>query len=686
MKRRLVKAQHQLPQLLATLNPQAELVQRHLWLITLFEWLRGDCRSVSASLARVELLLDTLETQLESRQRLQAWWQTLVDTIDGTALLADYGFSSRSAFVSEFAERIRQKMLPVTPETADASALFSLVLCHAFDAQWLAALEEPALLRVATLLQLPVVPAATPDHALGDPLSPWQSTVLEAIIFCTSQVRAAGFSPELRLRMSAPAREAGPFHELARDFERLRTAYLASPAADTEARRITLQQFRERLEACRSAAASVYAHLDAHGISVNLVFQLRQLRERVLRIRGLLDCLLSSHPPTSTARLLSQLVLVGQERRSLRALINSSTSLLAAKVAERSSETGEHYITRTRAEYGAMLRDAAGGGAVMSLTTLIKFAVLGIGMSAFWSGLFAGLNYALSFVLIQLLHWTVATKQPAMTAPAMAAKLKELGGAGAVDSFVDEVTHLVLSQVAAVIGNLALVVPCVVLISAALWFGFGAPMIGAREAGYVMHSLTLLGPTALFAALTGVLLFASSIVAGWVENWFALHRLDSALRYNPKITAALGVARAGRWARFMHDNISGLAANISLGLLLGLIPAFATFFGIALEVRHVTLSTGQLAAAAATLGLQVLNQPEFWWCVAGIVVTGVLNVGVSFYFAFRLALRAHNVSRVDRSRIRAAIGARWRSQPLRFFWPAREPAGPAPASQEEPRG
>jgi len=226
----------------------------------------------------------------------------------------------------------------------------------------------------------------------------------------------------------------------------------------------------------------------------------------------------------------------------------------------------------------------------------------------------------------------------------------------------------------------------VVLISAALWFAFGAPMINVKEADHVLHSITLLGPTALFAALTGVLLFASSIIAGWVENWFALHRLDSALRYNPKITAALGVGRAARWAHFMHDNISGLAANVSLGLMMGLVPAFAAFFGLALEVRHVTLSTGQLAAAAATLGLEVLTQSAFWWCVAGIVVTAVLNVGVSFYFAFRLALRAHNVSGVNRARIRAAIGARWRSKPLSFFWPPKEDPDQGTPEQELPHG
>src|ERR1035437_10179154 len=329
-----------LPELVDALNPQAELVQRHLWLIALFDWIRGDCRSVAASIARVELLLDAVQARPELTARLQAWWQTLVDTIDGTALLADYGFASRSAFISEFFERIRLKLLPDTPETSDASALFSLVLCHGFDAQWLAAIDEIALARIQVLLQPPV----TMETGASRPaISQWQSTVLEAITFCTSHVRAAGFTPELRLRMSVPAREAGPFHCLVQDFETMRDVYRASPADDSDERHAALQQFRERLEACRSAAATVYTHLDANGISVNLVFQLRQLRERVLRIRALLDCLLSNHPATSTARLLSHLVSVGQEGRTLRALIASNTSMLAAKVAERSSETGEHY-------------------------------------------------------------------------------------------------------------------------------------------------------------------------------------------------------------------------------------------------------------------------------------------------------------------------------------------------------
>lgn len=656
-----------LSELLDSLDPSASLVERHLWLIRLLTWIRGDCSEVARSLSRVNLLLDALQQRPHTRERMQIWWRTLLNTVDATALLADFGFSSRAAFFSELSERLRLKLLPATPETTEASTLFSLVLSDSFDARWIAALDKDLLTRLADLFQSPPCPSDRADSQ-GSTVSLWRTNLMEAITFCTSQIRAAGFSPELRLRMSAPAREAGPFHALATDLEALYKTMQSQGQASQECQ-TALKHFLEQLETCRHAASTVYTHLDANGISVNLVFQLRQMRGRMLRIRALLDCLLASDRQAHTAQLVSDLVTLGQERRSLRALITANSSMLASKVAERSSETGEHYITRTMPEYLTMLRQAAGGGAVMSLTTLLKFTVLSMGLSAFWGGFFAGMNYALSFVLVQLLHWTVATKQPAMTAPAMAAKLKHLNDPGAIESFVDEVAHLVRSQVAAIVGNLAVVAPCVVLISTALWFAVGKPMIDAATAEHVLHDLTLLGPTAIFAAGTGVLLFSSSIIAGWAENWFVLHRLESAIRYNVKITTALGTQRADRWATFLRNNISGLAANVSLGMMLGLVPAIASFFGLGLQVRHVTLSTGQIAAAAASLGTDIFSQNAFWWCLSALLITGLLNVGVSFYLAFRLALRAHNVSGVDRNQIRKAIRHRARTRLLSFFWP-----------------
>ena len=662
-----------LADLLDLLEPKAELASRHLWLIALLDWIRGDSSNPQAALSRVRLFVEAAQARPGFQAKLHDWWQTLVGTVDATPLFADFGFAPRAAFLSELGERLRYRLLPGTPETTHAIELFMLLFPTPFDAQWLKLLDEETLARLGTLLTTSSRGEAIADDEAQQPadnslLQDWQGVLLEALTYCTSQVAATGFSPELRLRMSPQTLQARPFHGLTPDLDAVRAALLAH-GPDSGALHLALDQFKSRLEACRSAAASVYAHLDEHGISVGLVFRLRQLRERILRIRELLDCMLSETPAASAMQLLARLVLLAEERRSIRALVASNSSLLAAKVAERGAETGEHYITRDRAAYMAMLGKAAGGGALTGLTTLLKFMIVGLALSSFWSGFWSGVMYAASFVLIQLLHFTLATKQPAMTAPALAAKLKDLRSGEAVSEFVDEVTHLVRSQVAAVLGNVLMVVPVVLLINGAIMLAFGRPMIDAKEAQHVLHSLSLLGPTLLWAAFTGALLFAASIIGGWIENWFVLYRLASAMRYNPRITRALGIQRARRWAGFMRDNISGFTSNIALGFLLGLIPPMTGFFGLELEVRHVTLSAGQLAAAGAALGWDVLRQPALWWCVAAIPLIGALNLSVSFYLAFRLALQAHNVSGLDRARIRSAIWARWRSKPSSFFIP-----------------
>ena len=651
---------HTLTSLLDTLDADAPLAQRHLWLIGLLDWIRGDNRAPDDAVSRVQRFLDAVVARPELQVRLRTWWQVLADTVDSTMVLSDYGFSPRTAFFSELGYRLRCKMLPSTPETTDAAELFSLVMPNTADAAWLAALDAATLARIGDLLSSP---SRTPGITL------WQDELLQAITFCSNQIMATGVASELRLRMSAAARHDEPFNSLSAEVDALRRAFIATPRELPELE-AAAQRLRERLELCRQAAASVYPHLNDHGISVNLVFMLRQLRERLLRVRDLMDCLLSPTPDASASRLVVRLAYAGQERRSLRALVRGNASMLAAKVTERSAETGEHYITRDRSEYRGMLVKAAGGGAATSLTTLLKFLIGAVGLTAFWAGMWSGVMYAASFVMIQLLHWTLATKQPAMTAPAMAAKLKDLGNSRAIEEFVDEVTHLVRSQVAAVLGNVGMVTPCVLLISFAMFWASGKHMVSRVEADHVFHTLSLLSPsTLLFAAFTGVLLFLASLIAGAVENWFVLHQLDSALRYNPRITRVLGVPRADRWARFMREHISGFASNISLGFMLGLLPPVLAFVGLGLEARHVTLSTGQLVAAAAAYGNLVWKMPIFWWCVAAIPLIGVLNLTVSFFLALQLALGAHSVTGLDRQRLRYAVLRRLRQHPLSFFWP-----------------
>lgn len=643
-------------------DPKASLAERHLWLVRLMQWLRhapldGE-RQTPTPVLRLKHLLNVLERHPAHRAQVGALLAHFWREVDIAALFADFGFAPRTHFLAELGQRLRLRLLPHTPETTDLGELFALLFPREADAAWLEAVDDETLARLGDLL--------SPALERGED---WRAPLLDGIVFLASAVRASGLSGALRQRMSPELLADRPFRQLAAVAER--TAELAQ-AGDTAQLLQQVQYLRALLAACRQAAASVHEHLEEHGVSVGIVFEVDQLRERCNRIEALLDCLLAERPARELAHLLAALARTAEQRRGVRALFARHYSLLARKVAERNAETGEHYITRDRTEYRAMLRAACGGGAVIAGTTFVKFAIGALGLAAFWAGFWAGVNYAASFVVIHLCHWTVATKQPAMTAPAMADKLADLSDDTKVEAFVDEVAHLIRSQAAGIFGNLMVAGPLVLLGQLAWRALSGAPLVGEDTAQHVLHSLTLLGPTALYAAFTGVLLFASSLIAGWAENWFVWHRLDSAIAWNPRSIALLGDARAKRWARWWRANISGLAANVSLGLMLGLVPALAGFFALPVEVRHVTLSTGQLAAALGALGPQLLREAAFWWCAAGIAATGVLNLTVSFVLAFKVALRSRGIRLADRSRIYRALRRRLWTRPLSFMLPPRE--------------
>ena len=676
--------------LLNAADPKASRPQRHLWLVRLVEWLRhGPAENKAGDtpmpVLRVRHLLNVLERNDEPRERIVALLGRFWRETDLASLFADFGFTARRDLGGEIGERLALRLLPATPDTDDLAALFQLLFTRDNDPTWLAAIDETTLARLAALMVAarnshPGNPGTAELAAQPNPgsVDDWRTPLLQAMTWLVSAIRAAAFTPALRQRMSAELLADRPFEQLVRVSEALAEA-LRSGQREAAAPHATY--LRALLQRCRAAADSVHGHLEEFGVSVNIVFEVQQLQDRTQRLEALIDLALSDTPQRELQRLVVALVGVARERRSVRALLSRQYLLLARKVAERHAETGEHYITRSRDEYKTMLRRAAGGGAVIAGTTFAKFGLMAIGLAPFWAGGAAGLNYAISFLIVHLLNWTVATKQPAMTAPAMARKLAALH-VGAhddqrtaardfvvIEEFVDEVTHLVRSQIAGIIGNVGLVIPVVLVVQWLAWWWAGQPLVSQADARHVLQSLTLLGPTAFFAAFTGVLLFASSLVAGWVENWFVYHRLDSALAHNPGIVARLGASRAMRWSAWWRTNVSGVASNVTLGLMLGLTPTLLAFVGLHIEVRHVTLGTGQLAAAASTLGWDTLEEPAFWWCVAGLVATGLLNLGVSFWLALKLALRSRQVTLRDRRRLYGAVWRRLRNAPRSFLLP-----------------
>lgn len=445
--------------LLNAADPAAELPARHLWLVRLLEWLRHAPLPAAAAGAdkagapppapagsplpvrRLRHLLNVLDRHEAYRDKVAGLLAQFWREIDMVALFADFGFSPRMDFVGELGLRLRGRVLPRTPDTRDLGELFSLLFPRASDGLWLEAIDDDTLARLGSLV--------SPELNRN---ARWTEPLLDGIVYLAAAIGAAGFSGPLRQRMSPELMAAGAFRQIARVAEQL--AAQAS-AGDHAALLRESQYLRALLDACRRCADSVHEHLEEHGVSVDVVFEVDQLRERTLRVEELLNCVLSPDPGRDVIRLLAGLMRTAEQRRSVGALFRQHYSLLARKVAERSAETGGHYITRDRQAYRGMLRAALGGGAILGGTTYLKFLILSFGLGAFWGGLATGLNYAVSFVVVHLLHFTVATKQPAMTAPAMAEKLVDVTSDESVERFVDEVVHLIRSQVAGIFGNLA---------------------------------------------------------------------------------------------------------------------------------------------------------------------------------------------------------------------------------------
>jgi site-specific recombinase len=164
----------------------------------------------------------------------------------------------------------------------------------------------------------------------------------------------------------------------------------------------------------------------------------------------------------------------------------------------------------------------------------------------------------------------------------------------------------------------------------------------------------------------------ASLAGGWLENFAVCHRLPQAIAEHG-IGRFVG-RRVLRWAsEAFARNISGFGISTALGVMLGMIPVFGIFFGLPLDLRHVTLSTGQLAFALSSLGPEALGRPDTLSAVVGIGIIFSLNLGVSFFLALAVALRAREVPRRDRWSLFSVIARHFVRHPLQFLLPPRTP-------------
>lgn len=672
---RFAQDERRVQALMSRADPQAPWHERANWMIDVAEWVRHQpkvsLRDEQAWLgikhARLAFLLTWLDGNREVRRTVQITLQRTLREASGPDLFSATGLPYESAFFSELAERIATALLPRHLSPSDLPTLFTAMFPKSSDAQWMLELDQEILTRLWKL-------------AADDGISHlYRQQIDEALMYLCTAIIAEGISPAFRRRLEPKMPlQATPFMVLRRELE----TYLRG-APDNES---ALRSLRMLIAVCQAQTDRIYAHLDEYGVSVSLVYRVERMRAQLLRMTYLVDLRIAGTVRTAGGRvqmLLADLIDAHHNRTSVRALVRRSFALLARKMVERNGVDGEHYIARDRAAYRAMLKAACLGGMVTAGTVLIKTWFSGPGTPYFFQGLFASFNFALSFLLISAIGGVLATKQPAVTAPALAARMGELDTVEGLHRLMAEIAMLLRSQAAAIFGNVMAVIPTMLAISLLfIWLGGAAPL-DSDKARATMASLSVIGPTPLFAALTGVLLWLASLAAGFADNWFALRKLSEALRHQRQFVRVLGAIRAERLAHWLEHHISTIAGNVALGVLLGMAPVLADFFGLPLGIRHVTLAAGSLTAAVAALGWQVMATPPFWLAACGVAVTALLNVGVAFACALGLALRAREVPRRARRMVFRAVLRRFILSPWSFLLPPAKPETERIANEEK---
>lgn len=602
-------------------------------------------------------------------ERFQQSWDLMLAELDSVSLLAETGLPGHHALSAEVVRRVCQRLLPSAREECDTNRLLAGMFpspraVGRFLAQPAYVFER--LMRIFA----PADGSASARRLRGD--------LEQALRLMAARVAGRGASSAIRQRGSVHRVEASPFYLLVFATEGLvRAQTTASLLSQYAVWQGAVQRCGEELE-------QIHVHMEDAGVSSALVYDLRSIEATMERMQMLAAVYAGrsaeipalphqlGHKPTR--RLLETILRGRLDDLRLRFLVRQNLNLLARKTVERTGHGGEHYIAHNGADYWRMWRAAAGGGVLTVFTAAIKMKLIESHFPLAIEGFLIGTDYAVSFVLLQIFGFALATKQPSMTAATLAGIVRESRGVERWSKISEFAADISRTQLAAAFSNVIAVCAGAVLFEK-LWTSmFKTHYLDVQSAQHVYQTLhPFTSGTALFAAFTGVLLWMAAVVGGWFENFAVYHRIPEAIAQHP-MGARVGGRSMQRMADWLERNAASWSTSIVLGYLLGFSPVVARFFGVPLDVRHVTLSTGTLALAAARFGTSSFGHGWMYSAIAGIAITFVLNLSVSFLIASVVALRAYDVPRREQIRILRFLAGEVVRSPLSFVFPIRRDA------------
>ena len=620
----------------------------------------------------IQALCHILGTRPELRTALRDALFELLGTRKPVSLYVESGVLPSTGFFSELHRRISHKLLPDAIDTGYLKDIFALVFIRQDDHIWINAVPDACWLDLLAALRFDEQP---PDEGLPAPLR----NILDAVLVLSYRISSIGLEAELIRNEPALEEFASPFltqnDEVGEYLEQFALAW-----ADTGLEFQDEKHILVLLDQCSQIIQKIRRTASRSGTSISLTFLLQRLTQQLGRMEHLLAVLAELRQDKSGdsvqplfVGLFKTLVSGECHKNDVSQHWQESLELLALRVTENASRTGEHYITSTRAEYFELLRSAMGAGLIIAFMAVLKLLAGRQHLAPLTEALVFSLNYGLGFMLIHILHFTVATKQPAMTASAIAASISESGGKTRdLENLVSIIAQTLRSQLAAILGNVMVVLPMAMLIAWGVFAVSGTHFITPEKAHHLLadndpiHSLTI-----FYAAIAGVCLFLSGLIAGHHDNLAVYNKIPQRLKQLRWLKRLLGEARLARVANYVENNLGALAGNFYFGLMLGGMTAIGVLFGLPIDIRHVTFTSAYFGFSLIGLDF-ALTPHEVSLAVLGIVLIALTNLAVSFTLALSVAMKARKVAFAHWGTLLQSLGSRFRQQPGEFFLPPKE--------------
>ena len=605
------------------------------------------------------------------KENFVVFLQSILQGRNFDSILTDAGILQDTDFIYEVKKRIFAKILPYQAPKETLQYLLNQIFFLDSDPIWVNKIPKKQLEELFELFGFSGIYEAIDEGSV-------LFEVMQAMNLLSQRTSGRALESEVLKMVPEYANLESPFAAFEKElFAIENTIKQKENNFHITSSDINYKQLLVLYKQCNEFVEKAFQNSSKYGISLRVNQNLLRIKQQLYRLGVLLPLLVIDKPEekkTKSIELAIKLIKYNCQKTNVRKLINESTQLLSYEITQHTAKTGEHYITESKTEYFKMLYAALGGGLIVGFLCIFKLLLSKLETSDFGHAFFYSLNYSFGFIVIYLLGFTLATKQPAMTAAALITALEDglkknsLSADEKHKSFAKLFARLFRSQFIAFVGNVAMAFPVSLL---GIWliditFHYNIAEVKWNK---LLVDLSPIHSMAIFhAAIAGFFLFLSGIISGSISNRDKHFEVKYRIEEHPWLKMTFGKERTKKIANWYDKKWSGVISNFWFGVFLGSTASVGLFLGLNLDIRHITFASGNLALGLYGANYVVSNSMLFWG-IFGIGIIGLVNFLVSFGLSLGLAFRSRNIPLTELRPIFSSIKRRFLSKPMSFFFP-----------------